>query len=116
MSAEPFIIFFLLRSARRILRSSKSFDRWNQTVTFLLYGIVILFVADLVFHISYITKWFWHALLIGIILIALIKKEFTATRTLMFAVLPFAILSFAGDLFEVVSAKQYKLIDDYIDV
>ena len=116
MLAEPFICFFLLRSVRKILRNTSSINRWNQTITFLLYGIVILFAADVIFHIDFATKWIWHALLIGIICIAFIKKDFTATRTLMFAVLPFAILSFAGDIFKSVAAQQYKYIDTYFDI
>ena len=116
MLAEPFIAFFLLRSVRRILRNSNSTAKWNRPITYLLYGIVILFIAELVFHIDYITKWIWHAILISIISIALLRKEFTATRTLMFALLPFAILSFTSDLFKIISAQQYKLVDDYFDI
>jgi len=116
MLAEPFICFFLLRSVRRILRNTNSINRWNQTITILLYSIVTLFAAELIFHLDFITKWIWHSLFIGIICIAFIKKDFTSTRTLMFAVLPFAILSFAGDIFKSLSAQQYKLIDDYINI
>ena len=116
MLAEPFICFFLLRSVRKILRNTSSINRWNQTITFLLYGIVILFAAELIFHLDFITKWIWHAFLIGIICIAFIEKDFTATRTLMFAVLPFAILLLAGDIFKSVSAPQYKYIDKYFDI
>ena len=116
MLAEPFICFFLLRSVRKILRNTSSINRWNQTITFLLYGIVMLFAAELIFHLDFITKWIWHALLIGIICIAFIEKDFTATRTLMFAVLPFAILSLAGDIFKSVSAPQYKYVDTYFDI
>ncbi len=116
MSPEPFIAFFLLRSVQRILRNSNSTAKWNRPITYLLYGIAILFVAELAFHIDYVTKWIWHALLIGVISIALLRKEFTATRTLMFALLPFAILSFASDLFKIISAQQYKLVDTYFDI
>ena len=114
--AEPFICFFLLRSVRKILRNVNAINRWNQAITILLYGIVILFAADIIFHIAFVTKWIWHALLIGIICIAYVEKDFTATRTLMFAVLPFAILSFAGDIFKSVAAQQYKYIDTYFDI
>ena len=116
MLAEPFICFFLLRDVRKILRNANAINRWNQAITILLYGIVILFAADIIFHIDFITKWIWHSLLIGIICIAFIEKDFTATRTLMFAVLPFAILSLAGDIFKSVSAPQYKYVDTYFDI
>jgi two-component system NtrC family sensor kinase len=116
MLAEPFICFFLLRSVRKILRNANVINRWNKPITFLLYGIVILFAAGFIFHIDFATKWIWHALLIGIICIAYVEKDFAATRTLMFAVLPFAILSFADDIFKSVIASQYKYIDKYFDI
>jgi two-component system NtrC family sensor kinase len=81
-----------------------------------LYAVVVLFVLELVLHIGYITKWIWHALLIGIIILAYVKKEFTTIRTLINAVLPFAIISFLGDLFQTLTAATYKQIDEYVDI
>jgi ammonia channel protein AmtB len=116
MPAEPFIIFFLLQSVRRILRTTDPFNKWRPTLLYLLYGTVALFIIDLVLHQQAIVQWIWHGLLIGLICIALIKKEFAPFRTLIYAVLPFAILSFASDLFGAISLKQFKKIDDYLDV
>jgi len=116
MSAEPFIIFFLLRSVRKIFRNTAIGEAWGQKIMMVLYAVVVLFVLELVLHIGYITKWIWHALLIGIIILAYVKKEFTTIRTLINAVLPFAIISFLGDLFQTLTAATYKQIDDYVDI
>ena len=116
MSAEPFIIFFLLRSVRKIFRNTAIGEAWGQKIMFVLYGVVVLFVLELVLHIGYITKWIWHALLIGIIILAFIKEEFTTIRTLINAILPFALISFFGDLFKSLTADAYKQIDSYVSV
>ncbi|MEO7121430.1 MAG: ATP-binding protein [Ginsengibacter sp.] len=115
MLAEPFIIFFLLRSARRMLRNDSITDSWDRPITFLLYATVILFAAEIIFHLDYITKWIWHAALIGIICVALLKRQFFGTRTLMYAILPFAILSFLSDIFKFISERQYHVVDNYLD-
>ena len=116
MSAEPFIIFLLLRSVRKIFRNTAIGEAWGQKIMTVLYVVVALFVLDLVLHIGYITKWIWHALLIGIIILASIKKEFTTIRTLINAVLPFALISFFGDLFKLLTADIYKQIDSYLGI
>ncbi len=114
MLAEPFIIFFLLRSVKRMLHKDGSVDSWDRPITFLMYATVILLAAELIFHLGFITRWIWHAALIGIICIALLKQDFFATRTLMYAVLPFAILSFVSDFFQFISERQYNVIDHYL--
>ena len=116
MSAEPFIIFFLLRSVRKIFRNTAIGEAWDQKILMVLYAVVVLFVLELVLHIGYITKWIWHALLIGIIILASIKKEFTTIRTLINAVLPFALISFFADLFKSLTAETYNQIDSYLSV
>ena len=114
--AEPFIIFFLLRIVRKIFRNTAIGEVWGQKIMFVLYLVVVLFVLEMSIHIGYITKWIWHALLIGIIILAFIKKEFTTIRTLINAVLPFALISFFGDLFKSLTAETYKQIDSYVSV
>ena len=116
MLAEPFIAFFLLRDVRRILRNNGQGDTFKQEIKIISYGIAILFTLELLFHLEPVTKWIWHLLLFGIIIIAFLKEELYPAKTLMYAVLPFAIISFSKDLFEVLSEKQYKYIDNYLDV
>lgn len=115
MLAEPFIAFFLLRDVRKILRISNPKNAWENNITTLLYSIVGLLVIEQIFHLEFITKWIWHLLLFLIIGIAFLKDEFTATRTVMFAVMPYAIISFLTDLFKLLNADQYRLINNYLN-
>jgi signal transduction histidine kinase len=116
MVAEAFISFFLLREVRRRLRLANPDSVWVERIKIILYAIVCLFVADIVFNIEFVTKWIWHALLIAIISIALLKEELSAVRSLMFAILPFAILSLLSDLIKALRNENYKIIDDYLDI
>jgi two-component system NtrC family sensor kinase len=115
MLAEPFIAFFLLRDVRKILRISNPKNAWENSITTLLYSIVGLLVIEQIFHLEPITKWIWHLLLFLIIGIAFLKDEFIATRTVMFAVMPYAIISFLTDLFKLLNADQYRLINNYLN-
>lgn len=116
MLAEPFILFFLLRSVRKILRKNNADNPWDKPIVSLLVAVGVLFVVEIVFHLRDITQWIWHVLLIGVIWIGLVKDEFTGVRTLLYAILPFAILSFASDVFKAVSREQFNAIDDYLDI
>ncbi len=116
MLAEPFIAFFLLRNVRKILNNTSPDHTWDQTINILLYAIVIFFIADVILHIEVVSKWIWHGLLLGMIVFALLKKEFNATRTLMYAVLPFALISLVTDLFKSITFDKYKSINDYFDI
>ena len=115
MLAEPFIAFFLLRSVRKILRNAHQPNPSAQAMNVLTYGIVILFAAELIFRTQAVTKWVWHLLLLGMIAIALLKKEFTPARTLMNAILPFAILSLGRDAYVAISGIRNNTVTDYFD-
>jgi len=116
MLAEPFIAFFLLRDVRRILRNTYLDKTWDRRITVSLYCIVGLFVIDIALPVEFVTKWIWHLILFSIITIGFIKIEFNATRTILSAVLPFAILSFLTDVFKLWGAERFKLIDTYLDI
>lgn len=115
MLAEPFIAFFLIRSARRILRKAHQPIPWPGYLNLLSYGIVILLGAELIFHLQVVTKWIWHFLLLGMIATALARKEFSATRTLMFAILPFAVISLGKDVYVSLSGIRNNVVTDYLD-
>ncbi|MEO8766349.1 MAG: ATP-binding protein [Ginsengibacter sp.] len=120
MSPEPFIAFFLLRDVRRILRNTARERIWDKEITYLLYGIIGLFVSDIVcdifFHIEIVTRWIWHLLLFAIIGIAFLKEDFKATRNIMFAVLPFAIVSLVADIVKLWNAERFKLINTSLGI
>ena len=116
MIAEAFISFFLLRDIRRILRLANPHNPWIDRIKILLIAIACFFVVDLILHIGFVTKWIWHAMLISIISVAFLNEEFNRVRTLLFAVLPFTILSLVSDLFKALSNGKYQFVDTYLGV
>src|ERR1017187_2360750 len=116
MLAEPIIAFFLVLNARKILRNTGQQAEWEKPIKMILYGIVGLFLAEQIFHLDYLTKWIWDLFLFGIIGFAFLRTEFSATRTLMYAVMPFAIVSFSKNVFEALNIEKYNFIDAYLKV
>lgn len=115
MIAEPLISFLLIRKAKSILQKNQENKELMPVLSLLLYAIVALYVAEVIFHLEYITKWIWHFLLLGILYIGLTRKEFIPIRTILFAVLPFAIISFAADAVKLIDKILYRKIDTYFD-
>jgi len=116
MIAEPFIAFFLLRTIRRIFKNTNCNGEWLPVIQYLSYGIGALFIADVIFHISPVTIWIWHALLISIIAAGLLMDEFAGLKTIMYAVLPFALISLLSDIFKAFAGERFKAIDGIFDV
>ena len=108
MIAEPVIAFLVIRSARRIMKKHSLDEKWQKLFNDLSIGIVALVVIELIFHLDYITKWIWHLFLVGIIVFAVNDRRFQPVRTLMLAVLPFAIVSFISDIVKVIDTGFYS--------
>ncbi len=115
MLAEPFIIFFILIEVRKALHKLNPLNMWNGRLKLFQFIIIGFFIVDVVVRSHGITKWFWHAVMFTIIAFPFIKKEFAIFKTLMYAVLPFAIISLFADIFKLINAKLYNSLDDYID-
>jgi signal transduction histidine kinase len=60
--------------------------------------------------------WFWHLLLFAILALINFNPAFLRARSVMFAVLPFVVLSFFSYLLKIFFKNQYATIDDYVDV
>ena len=116
MLADSIVIFFLLWELRRILKTTAADPVWDKNLKLAMFGVVALVIIELVFHLTPVITWVWHLLLIAIILLINLNPLFTAARTLMLAVLPFALLSFLSDVFKLLFSEEYKTIHNYIEV
>src|SRR5688572_3196290 len=115
MVIEAIIAFFLLWDIRKILRSSSGITSWDKKITLAMFAVVALFIIEKVVHIEKVTQWIWHLLLITIIATINFNPVFKAARGLMFAVLPFVVISLFSDLFRVLLGSDYSVIDNYVD-
>lgn len=108
MLAEPLISFLLIRKVISFLKKNQENKELMPVLSLLLYAIVALYAAEVIFHLEYITKWVWHFLLLGILYIGLTRKEYFPLRTILFAILPFAIISFAADAVQLIDKSFYN--------
>jgi len=116
MSIEPIIAFFLLWDVRKILRASGSVTEWDKNLKLAMFAVVGLFLVDTFLPVEKVTMWIWHLLLIAIIATIYFNAVFNAARSLMFAVLPFVIISLFSDIFKLLLGSNYEVIDNYVDV
>ncbi len=116
MSLEPFLAFFLIRYLRKTLRIFSPNLRWDKTLTMLLYGVVGLFIVEIIFHTHPVTQWVWSALFFYLIWICLKERDFSFARQVIYAVLPVVVLSLFSDLMKLIQVSAYKKIEGFIDL
>lgn len=115
MLVESFIALFILWHLRRRIIIIPAFSHWDKTLKLAMIIVSALLVLELVFKIESVTSWIWHLILIGIVLAIHFVPAFNIARGLMYAVLPFILLSFLSDLFRLLFRKEYAEIEKYVD-
>ena len=116
MAIEPVITLFILWDIRKILKSTSPSPERDRKIKLVMYAIAVLLVIDIVLHVDPVSMWFWHFILIAIVGIIYYNPVFSAARTVMFAVLPFVLLSFCSDILKVFFHRQYEVIHNYLEV
>ena len=115
MLVESFIALFILWHLRRRIIIIPAFSHWDKTLKLAMIIVSALLVLELIFKIESVTSWIWHLILIGIVLAIHFVPAFYIARGLMYAVLPFILLSFLSDLFRLLFRKDYAEIEKYVD-
>jgi two-component system NtrC family sensor kinase len=115
MFLEPFLIFFLIRHLRKVLRTFSPVAEWNRLLTILLYAVVVLFIIQETLSITPVTIWIWHLLLLSIVGVTFKLPEFIGARPVMFAVLPLIALSIISDIFKGLDITLYVKIHAYFN-
>ena len=115
MLVESFIALFILWHLRRRIIIIPAFSHWDKTLKLAMIIVSALLVLELIFKIESVTSWIWHLILIGIVLAIHFVPAFNIARGLMYAVLPFILLSFLSDLFRLLFRKEYAEIENYVD-
>ena len=116
MSLEPIAVFFLIRYMRKMLRTFSPIAEWNKVLTLSLYGVVVLFIIQLILRIEPVTIWIWHLILLAIIGIIFKVPEFTPARPVMIAFLPLSAVSIVSDIIKIIDNNFYLKIKSYFDI
>ncbi len=115
MFIESFVAFFLLLDLRKTLRNTSAFPEWDRNIKLAMYLVAALFITEIFVQIESLTMWIWHLILFAILAFIYLNKELAAARTIMLAVLPFAVISFLIHLFKLVTGDRYAGISGYMD-
>ena len=115
MFIEAFISFFILLEVRKILRRGSPLPGYDKKITAAIVLVAALFIAEIFIHIEAVTMWLWHLVLFTILAIIYYDKNLAPARTIMLAVLPFAIISFLIHVFKSITGDQYASISGYLD-
>ncbi|MGK2864288.1 MAG: sensor histidine kinase [Chitinophagaceae bacterium] len=113
---EPLIAFLLLWDLRKIMKATDPHPRWDKRIRWVMAGIVILFIIHKALSLDEIMNWVWHLSLLAIIAIAYFNKIFFAARTVLIAVLPFAVVQLSGDILKLFMSASSVEIDIYVKV
>ena len=114
MSFEPFLIFFLVQHLRKSIRKNSPDLKWEQLLTYSLYGIVGLFIIQVVFKTEVFTTWIWYAAFFVLAEIILKNKIFDFAKKTLYAVFPLILLGFLSDFLKLITPNFYIQIKSYI--
>ncbi len=114
MTLDFFLIIFLTRYFRKSLKDSGKLAQWDKILT----GLMIISIALLVLEVidsinSNGIKWIAHLIMLFMVYLAFWQKELRPVRTMMYAVLPFIVISFIDDLIELLSKNFYNKWENY---
>jgi len=77
-------------------------------------AVCVIFGVGISLRFTHAVNWFWHLVLLGIILVIYKRPEFTRLRNLMFAVLPLVIVGLLRDLSGLFGDKGFRVVDTYL--
>jgi two-component system, NtrC family, sensor kinase len=108
MNLESILAIFLFRYLQKSLKTEQSILRWNKILTVGLAVSIGLTVTQLTIPRSrLITEWLIHILLLIPVYLIYKKEEFAAGKAVMYAVLPYILLSILGDLIKFINSDFY---------
>ncbi|MFN2440596.1 MAG: hypothetical protein ABR503_15430 [Chitinophagaceae bacterium] len=113
MFLEVFIAFFLILHLRKTLRTFHPDPLWDKRLTIAMYAVAVLAILEVFLDIEQISKWIWHLLLLGIIIVTFKKPAFFSARITMYAVLPLAVITFVSDIVELITTDLYVTVEKY---
>jgi two-component system, NtrC family, sensor kinase len=108
MNLESILAIFLFRYLQKSLKTEKSIFQWNKILTVGLVASIALLVIQVTIPRSrFVTEWLTHAVLLTIIFMVYKQEEFKPAKPVLYAVLPYILLSVAGDLVKMINRDFY---------
>ena len=115
MDFEPIIVFFLIRLIRKNLKEASLFPEYDKYLKYAMFGVIGLYILSFPAKEQLLVHWFWHLVLLGVILVIYKRPELVRLRNLMFAVLPLVIVGLLRDMSGLIGSRSFRKVDEYLD-
>lgn len=114
MSAEPIILFLLIRHLRKKLNTEELHAKWDQKMKSALIGIGVMFAVYMTTGQPHFFDWIWHAVTLYALYTLYKEPEFSHARNLVWAVLPMVIVSFVKDTINLLPDNISNSLSTYV--
>lgn len=116
MSLEFILVIVVIRQLRKKLETAKAFPKWDKILLALTIAAVCLLALQIAFS-GYTSLIIWLSYLIWFYLIYIVfsRNEFITAKPLIFAILPYIILSLVNDILQQASKDIYKNWSNFLD-
>jgi len=116
MRFDIILLIIVFSYLRNILQTKKLLPQLDRYLYFGLIGSVALLVLQTTVHTGRsITIWIAHAVVLGIIYIALTRNEFKPAKSFIYSIIPVAALSFFEEIFKLISPSSYDNWKGYFE-
>jgi two-component system, NtrC family, sensor kinase len=117
MYLEPILAFIFIRYLRKNLFTQKQMPQWDRLLVIGIGAAIALLVFDITIKASRpVIMWLGHVLVFSLVYLILSKKEFRPAKAMMYPVLPLIILSFIGNVTELIDKKFFSQWENYFDM
>lgn len=108
MIFELILAIIIVRYLRQSMQTEVTLPKWDIVLTYIMYAAIMLLVAYIFFKTGRpVTKWVSHLLLLYLIYVLYIEKEFRQARPVLLAIAPFIILSLFSDIAKLTDEHQF---------
>ncbi|MEO7768204.1 MAG: hypothetical protein ABIS01_12285, partial [Ferruginibacter sp.] len=115
MYIEILLAFFIFRYLRKSLQGD-ALLHWDKILLAgMALSIGLLVIGIIVHGGDRVTKWFAHALLLGLVYLVLKQEVLSIAKSMVYAILPYVAVTAIGDLVKLISAAFYNEWNDYFE-
>ena len=116
MIFEAILAFLLLRFMRRSLKNGDALKpEWEKYIFYGSIAVWVLFILTASLPWEEFGKWIWHLILVGMLYILYVRKEFISIRNVLYALVPFVALSILKDILRLPGGEFFKKLDNVMD-
>ncbi len=114
-SVESLVVSIILTQRLRKLAKLRQLPKLEVVFKYILFASLAIFLLEGALSIYFVVKWVWHFFLLGIIIYAIRQEALKVSRMFIWAFLPYIIISFVGDIAQLVAKNYFNKWEDYID-